>query len=484
ISIDWEQPLIAQAEVLRLNDNYIDIGLDPKESPYRLIEGKLFFEVNNGEQYEWKSTVEFDKKGKYIVPQTGEYGCLGENWDAYHAEPTMPGIVRLHFNFKRKPQIGNYLIMRHIQPSHTGIYIHESENISVNNLKLFHAVGTGILANKSKNLNFIRYMAIPNSAKTRYFSGSSKGLEIVNCGGQILINNCTFHGLMEESAEVFSTGIRIDEIVDQDQIKCSLVSRQDIGLEWATKGDKLNYFSVGTMTLSGTNTVNEVVPVNDTTFILQLQQNVPQMIKPGDILKNREQQPELTVENSNFKSCNGHSLLLSSVNKATIQSNNFESSGSAIFIGTKNKSNYKSGMVANVLITRNIFSSYCNSSPYYNGEAIISIYPETPEIDENSPALFRNISIENNIFNPFDYPLLYAQWVEDLSFVSNSVTQSYNYSPYHHKQYNFSFIDCKGISIRNNDFSDNLLGKILFLKKTPKNQLDTDLSNGFSIEQY
>jgi hypothetical protein len=43
VTIDWETPLIAQAEVLSTNNQYIDLGINHKEFPYRLEDEKLFF---------------------------------------------------------------------------------------------------------------------------------------------------------------------------------------------------------------------------------------------------------------------------------------------------------------------------------------------------------------------------------------------------------------------------------------------------------
>ena len=80
--------------------------------------------------------MEFDRTEKYIVPQTGDRGCLGQNWQDYIAETTMPGIVRLHHDFKRKPKTGNFLVLRHAERAHSGIFIKESKNVTVQNLNL------------------------------------------------------------------------------------------------------------------------------------------------------------------------------------------------------------------------------------------------------------------------------------------------------------------------------------------------------------
>lgn len=55
ISIDREAPFVAQGEVLKIIDQYINLGVNYKEFPYRLKNEKLVFQVygkrlTNGKQ--------------------------------------------------------------------------------------------------------------------------------------------------------------------------------------------------------------------------------------------------------------------------------------------------------------------------------------------------------------------------------------------------------------------------------------------------
>ena len=88
-----------------------------------------------------------------------------------------------------------------------------------------------------------------------------------------------------------------------------------------------------------------------------------------------------------------------------------------------------------------------------------------------------------NRFHPFDYPVLFARSVDGISFNSNEVFRSYTFTPYHRRQHTFTFEYCKNIQIRNNQFSDDLLGKNILLKKTDNSELDSDISQTFEIEK-
>ena len=479
VTIDWEQPFIAQAEVLRVNDRYMDIALNPKETPYHLEEGKIFFDVGNGRTNEWKQTLEIGRKGRYIVPQTGDLPCLGEGWNAYTAEATMPGIVRLHFNFKRKPQIGNFLIMQHATPTHAGVFISESNKITIKNLRLYHAAGSGILAQYSKNIEFDGYQAIPNRTRMRYFGGGFDGLQIVNCQGNVLVNNCTFEGLINQPVTIHSISVSVDEVMSANQIKCSYLDKQNEIQNWARSGDRINFIGA-----NSTNTIKTITDIDEQHFSLLFEQPVPTNLQAATIIENLSWIPDLTIKSSNFKNSRASGLVVATAGKVEIENNTFESSGSAIRIAGDANTSQKTGGATDVSISSNIFTSLCNTSAYHYNEAIISIYPIIPALNDDTPVFHRNISIQNNLFNSFDYPLLYALSVDELSFTGNTVTRSYDFEPFNNRLYTFSIEYCKRINITGNNLSNDVLGNNIYLKKTPTNQLKTDIESIFTVEEY
>jgi hypothetical protein len=484
IIIDWENPLIAQGEVLKVNDQYIELGINHKEFPHRLQDNKLIFETYNYQQNSWKSTMEFDRKGRYIVPQTGDNGCLGNDWKEYLAEATMPGVIRLHHNFSRKPTVGNFLVLRHAERTHSGVFIFESKNIKIEKLTLYHAAGLGILAQFSENLTFNAYRAIPNRSKNHYFGGGDDGLQISNCRGQVTVTNCEFAGLMDDPINVHGTSVQVQEIISDRELKCKFMHPQSVGLNWGHKGDKISFIENTKMNSMGAATVVEFKPIDKDYFILTFAAAIPQELEIGDALENLTWSPNFTVKNTHFKNCRARGLLVSTPGKVVIENNIFESSGSAILIAGDANGWFESGAVNDVLIKNNTFTELCNTSSYQFCEAIISIFPIIPQLDTDTPAFHKNIRIEGNQFNPFDYSVLFARSVEGISFINNTVTRSHTFKPYHNRLYTFTFEYCKNIKLSGNLFSDDLLGKNILLKKTPEQELSTDLIQSFSVEVF
>ncbi len=483
IKLDWENPVIAQGQVLKVTDLFIDLGINQKEFPYHVKDGKLFFDVYGGELNQWRSAIEFDGKEKYIVPQTEDWGCLGQHWKDYRAETTMPGIVRLHHNFERKPKVGNFLVLRHAERTHSGVFILESENICIKNLDLFHTPGLGILAQFSEDLLFDGYCAIPNRLKRRYFGGGDVGLQISNCRGQISITNCEFQGIVDNPVNIHGSNVQITEIISSKEIKCKFMHHLSGGLKWGHKGDKISFIDNEKMNSIGFGNIESFHPVNKKEFRLTFSSDFSSEIKVGFTLENLTWSPNLTVKNTHFKSSPKSGLLLSTPGKVLIENNIFESSGSAILIAGDANGWFESVAVTDVLIKNNTFTELCNTNPCVFCEGIISIYPIIPELDGNTPAFHKNIRIEGNQFNPFDFPILFARSIDGLTFTNNTLTQSYKFEPYHERQYNFTFEVCKNIELLNNTFSEDLSGKTILLKWTAEQELKTDTGNFFSFEK-
>jgi hypothetical protein len=101
VSIDWDIPLTAQAEIMDVSDTFIDIAINVLESPYAIEKDKLVF-LGEGWKSRWNGVMEFDRDTKLVSPGTGDAGCLGSGYQNYKALELKYGLVRLKYAFKRK----------------------------------------------------------------------------------------------------------------------------------------------------------------------------------------------------------------------------------------------------------------------------------------------------------------------------------------------------------------------------------------------
>ncbi|BEG97818.1 right-handed parallel beta-helix repeat-containing protein [Bacteroides sedimenti] len=478
-NIDWDIPLTAQAKVLKSTPDYFEIQIDTHESPYIIEDNRLVF-IGEGWKSEMWGIMEFTPDTHLVAPYTGDR--LG--WRRYHAEEVSPGIVRLSDPKVAKvyPKVGNWLVLRTNERDHAGIFLFHSNNVSMEEIDLYHCCGLGVLSQYTRDITMIKVRVVPNAAKNRYLSGHDDGFHFMGCSGTIRIDQCAWGGLMDDPINIHGTCVRIVEILSPTRIKCRFMHEQSVGMEWGRPGEKVGFIENQSMRTVGTGIMTSFNPLSKTDFIVELQAPLPVGIAAGAALENLTCTPDVEIRNSFFGSCRARGLLVSTPGKVVIENNTFESSGSAILIAGDANQWYESGAVKDVLIRNNIFRYPCMSSMYQFCEAVISIYPEIPKPDPKYP-FHRNIRIENNTFNLFDYPILYAKSVDGLSFTDNKLVRNTTYQPFHYRKDGITLDACKNVLISGNKAEGDVLGKTIRLENMKPGEVKLRKDSFFKLKK-
>ncbi|MDR1601970.1 MAG: right-handed parallel beta-helix repeat-containing protein [Tannerella sp.] len=478
LTIDWDIPLTAQATVIQTTGGYIDLQINAYESPYIIENDRLVF-VGEGWKSAWGGTMEFDRDKRIVVPQTGDPGCIRAD-GGLRAEELSKGTVRIHGKYKRAPAAGNLLVLRHSERDHAGIFIVDSRNVALENIDVYHCAGLGILAQYSENLSFTNVNNIPNEKKGRILAGHDDGFQISNCRGDVTVNNCTFHALMDDPINVHGTSVRIIERVDDYTLRCRFMHHQSSGMTWARAGESVGFIDNRNMQTVATGTVKSYRRETKDDFEVVFTQPVPKQMTAEYALENLTWTCNFSVTDSHFKSCRARGLLVSTPGKVVISDNVFESSGSAILIAGDANGWFESGAVKDVTITRNTFKSPCMTSMYQFCEGVISIYPIIPQKDAAKP-FHRNIVITGNSFELYDYPILYALSVDGVEFSGNRLVRSNDFEPFHHRKHGLTFEYCKRITVKDNTVEGEVLGNTIKLVETPAKECKTDRKSFFKI---
>lgn len=472
VNIDWDIPLTAQAEVVSATNEIIELKIDTDQFPYVIEDGWLYFINKTWKEPMWKwGTMEFDVATRLVVPQTGDNGCFRAIDNKYSFEEQKHGIIHMLGEFTRVPAVGNYLVLRHSPRDHAGIFVWHSENIHLENINVFHAAGLGCLSQYSRDLDYRNINFIPNPQKNRFLSAHDDGFQISNCAGQVNIIDCEFAGLMDDPINVHGTSVRIIEILNDHKLKCLFVHKQSEGMLWGRPGEEIAFLENESMQTVSTGRLKSFNAINTSEFIIEFEDDVPEGIFVGDALENLSWTPDLHISNCVFGSCRARGLLVTTPGKVVIENNIFESSGSAILIAGDANYWYESGAVNDVVIRNNTFNDPCLSSMYQFCEAIISIYPEIPKLNSETP-YHRNIVIENNVFHPFDYPVLFAKSVDNIDFINNKIIRSKRFKAFHKRKYTLSFEACKDVKVSGNIFEGDVLGKNILFENMPENEIN------------
>lgn len=258
---------------------------------------------------------------------------------------------------------------------------------------------------------------------------------------------------------------------------------QSVGLKWARPGEQIGFLESKSMATLDLGIVKEVKVLSPEEFEISFEQAVPKGMEEGDALENLTWIPDAYLSHNQFKSCRARGVLVSTPGKVVIEQNHFESSGAAILIAGDANNWYETGAVKDVTIRNNVFADPCLTSMYQFSEAIISIYPEIPDLEANPQKYHRNIHILNNEFHLYDYPVLYAKSVDGLLFKGNKLTRSYRFTPFHPRKYSFSLLSCLNVEISENEFSEDILGKNIYLEGTAAEEVVVGSDQGL-IDTY
>jgi len=249
---------------------------------------------------------------------------------------------------------------------------------------------------------------------------------------------------------------------------------QSTGMNWGHANDTIGFIENQSMQTLAKGELKSFEKQNRDEFIVEFKNPIPAGIEVGDALENLTWSPDLTVQNCKFGSCRARGLLVTTPGKVLIDHNEFESSGSAILISGDANGWYESGAVTDVTISNNIFKDACMTSMYQFCEAIISIDPIIPAVD-SLKTYHRNITIEKNTFNAFDYPVLYALSVDGIRFRRNLIARSHQYEPFHTRKNCLTFEACLNVEVSGNAFDGDVLAKDIFPVKMDPKQIKTIL---------
>ena len=88
--------------------------------------------------------------------------------------------------------------------------------------------------------------------------------------------------------------------------------------------------------------------------------------------------------------------------------------------------------------------------------AIISIYPEIPNLADQTKYFHggegKGVVIEENLFETFDAPIVYAKSLDGLVFRNNKIVQNNDFEPFHWNNHRFLFERVVNVVIENNEF--------------------------------
>lgn len=435
-SIDFAVPHISQAEIMA-NDTLtgtVDFRFEPYVH-FRAENGRLSVEGEGWELYP-SSCIAFEHETGRIVYNTGDVflGCDS-------VEKVSDDMARFRGWLHPELVPGTVVAMRSWHRPAPGIFLNRCRNTVVRNVTVHYAEGMGLLAQLCENVTLNGFSVAPDREKGRYFSTQADATHFSGCKGVISSRNGLYDGMMDDAINVHGTYLSIVERCGDSSVVARYMHSQSYGFAWGMKGDSVSFIRPDTMDeFPERLVISEIVPMDGernrfsdgvTAFRITFGRSLPAYVDAGIGMENLAWTPKVIFENNTVRNNRARGALFSTPSEVVVRNNLFDhTSGSAILLCGDCNGWFESGACRNVRITGNRFVDALTSM-YQFTEAVISICPEIPDIDSQEKYFHSGIVIENNVFDTFDAPVLFARSVKGLVFRGNVIETNEDYPPFH-----------------------------------------------------
>lgn len=439
-SIDFENPHIAQVKIVE-NDPQDGIVFEPAPwVDYRIAKDSIFEAYGEGWTMRHSWGIAFDGDTKHLVYNTSDIGCPTKG-----ASEVAPR--RIHAPGWKDARLvpGTVVAMRSWGRPTPGIFLSHDVNTTIENVKVHYAEGMGLLAQLCENITLEKFgVCLKGDADPRYFTTQADATHFSGCKGKIVSCNGLYEGMMDDAINVHGTYLKVVKRVDDRTLVGRYMHGQSWGFEWGCPGDEVQFIRSNTMELVGKqNKIISIRPYDKEQtegareFLITFQEPVDQVIneQSGFGIENLTWTPEVLFSGNVIRNNRARGSLFSTPRKTIVENNLFDhTSGAAILLCGDCNGWFETGACRHVIIRKNRFvNALTNLFQFTN--AVISIYPEIPDLKGQQQYFHGGpeggIVIEDNEFETFDAPILYAKSVDGLVFRNNTIKLNTEYKPFH-----------------------------------------------------
>ena len=439
-SIDFDNPHIAQVRIIRSDSVNGTVFRPEPWVRWRIAPDSVFEAYGEGWTVRHSWGVVFEKDTKRLVYNTGDRACPTQG-----ARLTEKGDVHAPQWKDSALKPGMRFVMRGWGRPTPGIFLYKDTNTRLENIRIHYAEGMGVLGQVCENITLDRVsVCLKGEEDPRCFTTQADATHFSGCKGFISSCNGLYEGMMDDAINVHGTYLKVIRRVDDRTLVGRYMHGQSWGFHWGDPGDSVQFIQANTMELTGrTNFITSIRPHDQASedgareFLLTFRDALDPAISEAGAygIENLTWTPEVRFAGNTVRNNRARGALFSTPRRTVVEDNLFDhTSGTAILLCGDCNGWYETGACRDVLIRRNRFVNALTSL-YQFTNAVISIYPEIPELDKQQQYFHggagKGIVIEDNEFEMFDAPLLYAKSVDGLWFRRNVIRTNTDYPPYH-----------------------------------------------------
>lgn len=471
LSIDSRNPQISQAVILE-NDTR------KGEITYRLADD-VNYRIENGNLITyglgWEITpcagIAFENKTRHLVYNTSDFS-VGTS----QVSEIEPHVLKAPWKNDRLIPSTVVALRNYARPT-PGIFINDCKNTNLEDVTVHYAEGMGLLAQMSEDITLNRFQVSLREGSDRYFTTQADATHFSACKGKISSTNGLYEGMMDDAINVHGTYLRVVKRLDEKTVVGRYMHGQAYGFNWGNSGDSVQFVKSNTMEITGHNVIEAIAPYDQATtdgckeFKISFEQTVAEDIDNGNYgIENLEWTPEVYFADNVIRNNRARGSLFSTPKRTVVENNVFDhTSGTAILLCGDCNGWFETGACREVIIRNNHFiNALTNMFQFTNG--IISIYPEIPNLKDQKTYFHGGtnggVFIENNTFETFDMPLVYAKSLDGLTFSNNRILQNNDYAPFHWNKHRLLLEHVTNVKIEGNQFENTTFDPELDVKYT------------------
>lgn len=462
VSIDFEIPAFRQLTILSVNQESGEMEAEIYPTGHhRVDEGNKLIAVCEGYENHLFVSMGF-REDRRLAYQRGDI-----SFDAKKIETAGEGKLKI-FGWSETSQVAvgeRYALRSYYRPT-PGIFVSESSDIAIENVTVHYAEGMGLLAQISENITLDGFnVCLRDEDDPRYFTTQADATHFSACKGVIISKNGLYEGMADDAINVHGTYLRVIKRVDDYTLHAMYMHPQAWGFVWGKSGDSVQFVESEKMEIVGdafVTTIKEIKSIDkpsefgakefEIVFADMLPNEISELGKFG--IENLTWTPEVVFANNIIRNNRARGALFSTPKQIICEGNIFDHThGAAILLCGDCNGWYETGACKDIIIRNNKFINALTAI-YQFTNAVISIYPEIPNLKEQQKFFHSGIVIENNTFEMFDRPLVYVKSTDGLIFRNNIVKHNSEFDPFHWNVYPFLFERVKNFTIENNTFED------------------------------
>ena len=294
------------------------------------------------------------------------------------------------------------------------VFLYRAEVTGFKRCGAYAAAGMGFIAQRSKDIILEEW----RTRGERPLALQADATHFSNCRGKIIVSDGVFEGMVDDAINVHSTSLKIIEKKGADTIVCRYVHKQSVGFETFLAGETLRFIKGATFEPGDEVKVVSAKMLSFNTVELKLATKVPEKYGVGDAVENADWQPAVVFMKNTVRNSNPRATLFTTPKKVLCEDNLFENvAGQPIYFAGDAWNWYESGASRNVIVKGNTFR-HCG---FKSGLGMIQIEPAVHDLNAQKEPYHRNILVEDNVFEDFKLPLVWARSAENVRLRSNKI---------------------------------------------------------------